>query len=262
MGMINLGGMTEFEGTEMYTQLGYYIVAPHQQIAPNNQMSYYWGINKSALIPISPGKTYHKMNPSIGATVFYSIKKTNGINPPVYRFFISTDGNNSNYVGNATLNSNVITWQGELRSTAFGNMIFDFSHGEVVNGGKIYSGIRSIDLTPLSRYSNVKSSVNGLATELDNEMNYLVGKENINPNVTPPYVPIPQPGAGSFATQSIDNVTDLLNFCKGAAVVLLGSSINPASIIPANIIVGISFVYAVRNHILKFTSKITIHGHK
>jgi hypothetical protein len=64
-------------------------------------------------------------------------------------------------------------------------------------------------------------------------------------NTTPK--PAGASSAGSFATHSIDNFSDLLNFCKGAGVILLGSSLKPALIIPSTIIVSLSFLYAIRN---------------
>ena len=67
---------------------------------------------------------------------------------------------------------------------------------------------------------------------------------------------------GSFATHTIDNVHDLLNFIKASVIILMGASLNPAMIIPANIIVAASFVYAFRNQIKKLTFKINIHGHR
>lgn len=71
-----------------------------------------------------------------------------------------------------------------------------------------------------------------------------------------PRIPVTDPGTGpnngSFATHSIDNIWDLLNFCKASAVILLGSSLHTSLIIPANIIVFASFIYATRKSIFKF----------
>ena len=59
----------------------------------------------------------------------------------------------------------------------------------------------------------------------------------------------PNPSAGSFATHSIDNFHDLLNFVKASGVILLGASLNPSTVIPANIIVVVGFIYAIRKKI-------------
>jgi len=67
----------------------------------------------------------------------------------------------------------------------------------------------------------------------------------------------PEPGPGnngaSFATHSIDNFTDLANFLKASGIILLGFSLNPSFLIPANIIVLASFIYATRKLIFKFS---------
>jgi len=60
------------------------------------------------------------------------------------------------------------------------------------------------------------------------------------------------PSSGSFATHSIDNIWDLLNFIKASAVILLGSSTHPNTFLAANIIMGAAFLYATRKSIFKF----------
>lgn len=68
----------------------------------------------------------------------------------------------------------------------------------------------------------------------------------------PDNTPIPDPpsaglpAAGSFATHSIDTWHDAGNFVKAAGVMMLGASLHPALILPTVIIVGISFLYAIR----------------
>jgi len=72
------------------------------------------------------------------------------------------------------------------------------------------------------------------------------------PTEPPPVIPPqnqPDPQSGSFATHSIDNFSDLLNFCKAAAVMLLGASMNPLLIMPTNILIGAAFLYAIRKKI-------------
>lgn len=67
----------------------------------------------------------------------------------------------------------------------------------------------------------------------------------------PPPAPGPKPDAGSFATHSIDNIFDLLNFIKGSAILSLGAAMNPHLILPTQIVVAAAFIYAIRNKILK-----------
>lgn len=71
-----------------------------------------------------------------------------------------------------------------------------------------------------------------------------------------------QPTNGSFATHSIENIPDFLNFVKASFIILLGSSLNPAMLIPANIIILSSLAYGLRNQIKKITLKSIIHGHR
>lgn len=68
--------------------------------------------------------------------------------------------------------------------------------------------------------------------------------------VPAPKEPIPPPPSdASFATHSIDNFVDLLNFIKASAVIQLGASLHPALIVPTTMMIGISFLYAIRNKI-------------
>lgn len=57
------------------------------------------------------------------------------------------------------------------------------------------------------------------------------------------------PTAGSFASHSIDSIWDLLNFLKAAFIMSLAASVNPHLILPTKIILGISFIYALRKKI-------------
>lgn len=72
------------------------------------------------------------------------------------------------------------------------------------------------------------------------------------PPVIPPVIPPsdkPDPKSGSFATHSIESLSDLMNFFKAAGVMLLGSSLNPQLIIPTQILISAAFIYALRKKI-------------
>lgn len=72
----------------------------------------------------------------------------------------------------------------------------------------------------------------------------------------------PTPTAGSFATSTIETWHDLINFLKAATIIVLGASFTPSLIIPTNIILTVSFIYALRFQLKKFTNKFYIHGHQ
>lgn len=82
------------------------------------------------------------------------------------------------------------------------------------------------------------------------------------PNVEPAPIPLPAPSAGSFATNSIDNFQDFMNFMKAACVIGFGASLNPVLAMPTQIILGASLIYALRFQIQKLTFKFNIHGHQ
>jgi len=64
--------------------------------------------------------------------------------------------------------------------------------------------------------------------------------------------PTPGPVGLSFATHSIDGWDDLLNFFKASGVILLGTSMHPSMLMSAEIILGASLLYGLRNKIKNF----------
>ncbi len=122
--------------------------------------------------------------------------------------------------------------------------------------------------------SNFKSETNRAACSLDRDLHLSCGARDpyARPVITPsmitnenaPQANLPpyQPQGSSFATNSIDNYTDLVNFIKASCIIGFGASLNPALAVPTQIIIGAAFIYALRFQILKFTSKIIIHGHQ
>lgn len=59
----------------------------------------------------------------------------------------------------------------------------------------------------------------------------------------------PNPTAGSFALHSIDTIWDFLDFIKASAIIVLATSAKPILMIPVNICLGISLLYALRKKI-------------
>lgn len=94
----------------------------------------------------------------------------------------------------------------------------------------------------------------GFTAEQKKQLADLIKRHMANGGQDPYNVPDPEapPTAGSFATHSIDNIMDLLNFFKGSCILSLGASINPYLIVPTSIVISASFIYATRKLIFKY----------
>lgn len=68
---------------------------------------------------------------------------------------------------------------------------------------------------------------------------------------TPPPTPGPTPGpsAGSLATGTIDNWYDALNWIKGSLVIMMGAAAHPKLIVPTQIGIVLSLIYALRKQL-------------